>query len=118
MSADALSAEVQAALKDLRKRLVRPETVELAIKQYVVTELVKTLLELDLDDGDTSQLAIASTRTLLSDTSDDDGTGEVCTHESYGAFGYEVYSHDVCITTAATGAGSTPGLALTLPLPV
>ena len=99
----ALSPQVTAALEDLRKRLTRPETVRLALKQYVVSEIVKALMDLD-DQG--PALSLTATSVETSNTENDDGTATHCHTESYSLLGHEVYSHVVCDTVSSTGGGS------------
>jgi hypothetical protein len=97
-----LTPELQAALGDLRERLRRAETVGLAVSQYVVGEIVRTLLTVDVGD-----LSIASEtrRVKVSEKPNDDGSSTVCHTESYHIGGFEVYSHQVCTTAFGTGTG-------------
>ncbi|MGY0536003.1 hypothetical protein ACW14X_00700 [Nocardioides sp. YJ-D4] len=86
----ALPEAVATALAELKERLRDPGTVRIALKQYVVSEIVKTVLEADAD----ASLALEGTAQVL-DNKDDAG-GASCVEESYSLFGVEVYHHTVC----------------------
>jgi hypothetical protein len=81
---------VAAALAQLKERLSDPATVRIALKQYVVGEIVKTLMEAKADGS----LSLAGTVEVV-DNKDDAG-GTSCIEESYSLFGHEVYHHTVC----------------------
>lgn len=98
-----LSPQQTAALEELRQRLSKPETVRLALRQYVVSEIVQ--MSMGVDDGGPA-LTLSATSAETSNTSNDDGTVTVCVTESYSILGFEVYSHTVCDTVSATGTGT------------
>ncbi len=98
--AGTLTPPVTAALEELRERLKRPETVRLALKQYVVSEIVRAIV--DANEG----VSLTTTSQETSNTKNDDGTATVCHTDSYVVLGVTVYQHQVCEQVAATGTGS------------
>lgn len=105
---DELPAAVTTALEELRQRLRQPKTVELAIKQYVVGEIVKTLLDLDTgSDPDSSEIPIMATSRVARA---DDETLTACVTSDYTVLGIHVYTHEVCATTTDLGGHVTVSL--------
>jgi hypothetical protein len=86
---------VAAALAELKERLHQPETVRIALKQYVVGEIVKTLLAADA----AGSLSLKGVTTV---NDEDDAGGTSCVEETYEVFGLQVYSHTVCASSTVS----------------
>ena len=104
MPTDEIPAAVKDALEELRVRLRQPKTIQLALKQYVVGEIVKTLMDLDTGRGpDSSDIPIVATSKV---TPGEDDEESACVEETVEVFGLPLYHHQVCATSSGGGGVS------------
>jgi hypothetical protein len=98
--------DLEPVVVDLGVLLKHPDTMNRALRHFVMTRWVAALADAGLLDVSAS-LPLGTQVVPTKSSKNDDGTTTDCTSHHFSLFGHEVVSWSSCHTGSSTGSGHT-----------
>jgi hypothetical protein len=94
-------------LREVHDKLQRPETINLALHNYAMTEIANAIVAQGLDTSGQIDLPITAISRVIEDAPEHDSpVTTTCTFYAISVFGHQVVQWSTCVSTSTVGGPS------------